>query len=94
MHVEAPAHAQRRERQQDAERVAVKGRDRADLDEGRLAHEADRAAARDRPGGVARQAVRGLGELELEALGERDERVEEAGGQRDVVVDDEHPVVA
>ncbi len=46
------------------------------------------SAAGDRPGGVRGERVRGLGELQAEALGDEHERVEEAGGEDDVVVDD------
>ena len=52
------------------------------------------AAARDAPGGVRAAAVRRLGEPQLEALGEEQERVEEAARQRDVVVEHEQPVAA
>ncbi len=65
---------------------------RADLDEPRAAREHARAAAGDVPGGVRGERVRGLRELEPERLGERDEAVEEAARQHDVVVDDQQPV--
>ncbi len=38
--------------------------------------------------------MRGLGEREAEALRDEQERVEEAGGQHDVVVDEQQPVGA
>ena len=92
--VQPPAHLQRGERQQDAERVGVDRRHRPELDEARAPGEQPRAPARDRPGGVRRERVRGLGEAQAEALGREQERVEEAGGQHDVVVDDQQPVGA
>ena len=60
---------------------AGEGGHRADLHEGRLAHDAARAPARDRPGRVGAQAVRRLGEIEREALGEEQEAIEEAARQ-------------
>ena len=59
-----------------------------------LAHDAERAPARDRPGRVRAQAVRRLGEVEREALGEEQEAIEKAARQEDVVVDEQQPVVA
>ena len=71
--VEAPAHADRRERQQRRERVAVQRRHRPDLDERRLARDAAPAPARQRatprasgggapaPRSAARSARRGTG---------------------------------
>ena len=65
---------------------------RADLDEAGAAREHARAAARDVPGGVRGERVRGLGELEPEGLGGGEEAVEEAAREDDVVVDDQQPV--
>jgi len=62
---------------------------RADLDERSLAHDAERAAARERPGRVGVQTVGGLGEVEREALCEEQEAVEEAARQQHVVVDEQ-----
>ena len=67
---------------------------RADLDEARLAHDAARPPARERPGRVRAQAVGRLGERQREALAEEQEAVEEAARQLDVVVDHQQPVVA
>ena len=92
--VEPPAHRQALgEGQQHVEAVAVEGGHRADLDEGRLARGGARVPARHRPGGMRVQPVRGLGELQAGALGGAQEGVQEAARQRDVVVDDEQPVV-
>jgi hypothetical protein len=41
---------------------------------------------------VARERLRGLGEREVEVLGDPDHAVEEAARKCDVVIDDEHPV--
>ena len=91
--VEPPAHAQvGREGEEGGEDVAVEGGHGTDLDERRLAHGRPAATPGDRPRGVRVQAVRGLGELEVGALGRAQERVEEAAGEGDVVVDHEQPV--
>ena len=92
--VQPPAHPQALgEGQQHVEAVAMKGRHGADLHEGRLAHGGARVPARDRPGGMGVQAVGGLGELQPGALGRPQEGIEEPARQRDVVVDDQQPVV-
>ena len=57
-----------------------------------LARDDAAAAARDPPRGVASPGLRRLGEREVERLADRDEAVEEAARQHDVVVDDEQPV--
>ena len=56
--------------------TAVEGEHRADLDERGLAQDAAPAPAGHRPGGVRAVAVRRLRELEPEALGQEQERVE------------------
>ena len=52
------------------------------------------APARDLPGGVRGERVRGLGEPQPEALGAQQEGVEEAARELDVVVDEQQPVGA
>ena len=93
MRVEPPAHPQIGERQERRERVAVQRGERTDLDEARRPHDAAAAApAVWGPAGVGGEAMRGL--CEPGVADEREEPVEEADGQIDVVVDDEQPVVA
>ena len=72
---------------------AGEGRHGADLHEARLAHDAARVPARDRPRRVRVQAMRGLRERQREALAQEQEAVEEAARQLHVVVDHEQPVV-
>ena len=60
----------------------------------RLTDEASRPSARDSPRGMGAIPVRGLREPQFEPLGQEDERVEEASGQRHVVVDHQQPVVS
>ena len=93
--VEPPAHRQALgEGQQHVEAVAVKGGHRADLDERRLARGARRGAgaspARRRGSAAGARAGRASGRVRSAA---HRKRVEEAARQRDVVVDDEQPVV-
>jgi hypothetical protein len=90
--VEPPAHPQAGEREQRAERVAVKRGHGPDLDERGLARDRRRAPARDRPRRVRGEPVGGLREAEPEPLGAREEAVEEPRRQDDVVVHDEQPV--
>ena len=52
------------------------------------------APPRDLPGGMRGERVRGLGEAEAVALGERDEDVEEVARQLHIVIDDQQPVEA
>ena len=90
--IEPPAEAQLGERQQLGGGAPPEG-GRA----GRSRRSASRAPAtrappRDAPGGVAALALRGLGEVELEALADGHEAIEEALWQAQVVVDDEQPV--
>ena len=83
VHIQAPAHAHGGKGQQQGEGVMSESGHGADLDKARLVCHAARFAPRNGPGSVRIEPVRGLSELQSEALAQEQEAVEKAPRQRD-----------
>jgi hypothetical protein len=92
--VESPPQPQLWERQQDVERRRVQSSHRPDLDEPGLTGHSRRVTTRHIPCRVRSPAVGGLRQPQLKALGQEHEHVEELARERDIVIDDQQPVVA